>query len=193
LAADFALAVDFLAVDFTFAVVFLAADLALVVDFLAVDFALAVVFLAGDFAFAVDFFAVDFLAVDFFAVDFLAAGIFTSSRSNQRSRGHPLQPPALPLAHPTPHPVSLVAAKGVVQALDSNGTLRTDALGLSRRPTLLGEEDLRVVIPTAGSVLPWDEVVHSLPRELHLCNSLARRGQLASRPTNFASSSEGRS
>ena len=74
-------------------------------DLFAVDF-LAVAFLAGALL-AVDFFAVALFAVDFFAVDFLAAGMFTSSPA--RSRCHALEAPTLPLAHPAPYAVALVA------------------------------------------------------------------------------------
>jgi hypothetical protein len=152
-------AVDFLAVDF------FAVDL-LVVDFFAVDLLV------------VDFLAVDFFAVDFLAVDFLAAGMFTSSRTGSRS--HALQAPALPFAHPSPHPIPLVAAKGVVQALDADGAIGADPLGLPGRPTLLGEEDLGVVISATGPVLPWNEMMHGLSPKLHLCNSGPDRAKIAS-------------
>jgi hypothetical protein len=148
--------------------------------FLAVDF-----FVAGDF-FAVDvlavlFFAVDFfLGVDFFfAVDFfLAAGMLTSSRGCLGR--HALQPTPLPFAHPAPYAVPLVATERIVQALDPNGTVGADALGFSGGPALLREEDLRVVIPAAGSVLPWNEVMHRIPSKLHSCNSAGTRQEKAS-------------
>jgi hypothetical protein len=170
----FFLAVDFFAVDF-FAVDFLAVDF-FAADFLAVDF-FAVDFLAVDFL-AAGFLAVDFLAVDFLAVDLLAvlfllavdflAGMFTSSRSSRR---HALQAPTFPFAHPAPHAVPLVAAQGVVQAFDPNGALGADALGLAGRPSLLGEEDLRVVVSTSGTFLPRDEVMHRASPESHACDS----------------------
>jgi hypothetical protein len=56
---------------------------------------------------AVDFLAVDFLAVAFFRVDFLAAGII--HLLPRRSGRHALQASPLPLAHPAPHAVALVA------------------------------------------------------------------------------------
>ena len=133
------------------------------VDFLAVAFLVA--FLGA--AFFVAFFAVAFF------VAFLA-GMFTSSRrssTSRSSRRHALEAPALPLAHATPHPVPLVAAQGVVQALDANRAVGADPLGLSRRPSLFGEEDLRIVIATPRAVLPWDEMVHALSPELHRCDS----------------------
>jgi hypothetical protein len=172
----------FLAEDFF--VDFLAG--AFLVDFFALAF--LVDFLAG--AFLVDF-LVDFL-LDFL-VDFLA-GMFTSFRGSgslgvgsprassptgkrfgcskaAASRSHALEPAPLPLAHAAPHAVSLVAAQGVVQALDADGALGADALGLPRRPPLLGKEDLGVVISAPGSVLPWNEMMHGLPPKLHSCNS----------------------
>src|SRR5207249_2030751 len=86
-----------------------------------------------------------------------------------------------PLAHASPHPVALVAPKCVVQAFDANGTVRTDALGLSGGTALLGEEDLRVVVPAPGPFLPRDEVMHHhpLPSESHWCNSEGRDHGLA--------------
>jgi hypothetical protein len=115
---------------------------------------------------AEDFLA-DFLALDFF----LAAGMVTSSPSSLCSGGHALQSPAFPFAHATPHPIPLVATQGVIQALDANRTVGADPLGLSRRPALLGKKDLRVVVPATCAVLPWNEVVHGQPPELHCCNS----------------------
>ncbi len=50
-----------------------------------------------------------------------------------RSSGrHALQASALPFAHAPPHAVSLVTTEGVVQALDADGTLAADPLGLPR-------------------------------------------------------------
>jgi hypothetical protein len=85
---------------------------------------------------------------------------------------HALQASSFPFAHPTPHAVALVAPERVVQALDTNGTVRADPLRLSRRASLLGEEDLGVVFAATGSFLPWDVVMHrSLPLESHACDS----------------------
>jgi hypothetical protein len=188
LAVDF-FAVDFLAVDFfavdLFAVAFLAVDL-FAVAFLAVDL-FAVAFLAVDFL-AVDFFAVDFLAVDLFAVvflavDFFAAGMFTPFRED--SGRHPLQASAFPFAHTAPDAVALVAAQGVVQALDADGTVGTDPLRLPGRPSLLGEEDLGVVVPAASPLLPRNEMVHGSSPELHCCNSARRAPRIANRTEDF--------
>jgi hypothetical protein len=202
LAVDF-LAVDFLPVDFLavdlFAVDFLPVDF-LAVDLFAVDF-FAVDFFAVDFL-AVDLFAVDFFAVDFFAVDFLAVdllGLVAITHLLSRSRapcasgavarpeqgksgGHSFEAPALAFAHAAPYAVALVPSERIVETLDPNGTLGTDPLRLSRGPALLGEEDLRVVVPAARLFLPWDVVVHRtlLLRELHSCNSEGKRARLAS-------------
>src|SRR5262249_16042129 len=93
---------------------------------------------------------------------------------------HALQASAFAFAHSAPHSVPLVPAEGVVEALDANGALRADTLRLARRTTLLREEDLRVVLPAPGPFLPWDEVMHRPPPELHFCNSEGNPGQMAS-------------
>src|SRR5581483_5203658 len=45
---------------------------------------------------------------------------------------HALQASPFPFAHPTPHAVPLISAKGVVEALDAHGAFRADPLGLPR-------------------------------------------------------------
>ena len=167
-------AVDFRAVDFR------------AVDFRAVDFLLAVDLRAGDFL-AVDFLRVDpafrvpaRLAVLFLAVDLFRAVAINSPPFSLSGR-HPFQASPFPFAHPSPHSVPLVAAQRVVQALDPNGAVRADPFGLSRGATLLGEEDLRVVVPAPCPLLPRDEVMHRdpLPSESHVCNSEGSGGGLA--------------
>jgi hypothetical protein len=78
------------------------------------------------FLVAAPFFAAAFL----FAVDlFFAGDIVTPFRCSGR---HTLQASPFPLAHPPPHPIPLIAAEGVVEALDANGTVSADPLGLPR-------------------------------------------------------------
>jgi hypothetical protein len=186
-------AVDLRAVDLR-AVDLRAVDLR-AVDLLAVDFLaagrrvvrLAVLFLAAVFLFAVVFLAagrrvvrlaVLFLAAVFLLAVFLAGIWFTSFR--RVSGRHALQASPLPFAHAAPHAVPLVAAQGVVEAFDPDGTIRADALRLAGGPALLGEEDLRVVFPTSRAFLPWNEVVHRPSPELHSCNSEGVAQRLAS-------------
>jgi hypothetical protein len=144
----------FLAEDFR-RVVFRRVVLRAVV-FLAVDFRLAglraVVFLAADFLLAglraavfAGLRAAVFFRVVRFAADRLAAGrlraaVFLAaipspfpSRDSPKDldlRRHPLEAPPLPFAHSAPDAVPLVTTERVVEALDPNGTLRADALGL---------------------------------------------------------------
>src|SRR5207247_2605829 len=70
--------------------------------------------------------------------------------------------------------------QGVVQTFDPHGALGADPFGLPGRATLLGEEDLRVVLPAPRAFLPWNEVVHRPSPELHSCNSEREALRLAS-------------
>jgi|SRR5437879_1878409 len=116
------------------------------------------------------------------AWDHLLSGMVMTSWS----RRHALQAPAFPLAHSSPHPIPFVASQGVVEAFDAHGALGADPLGLPRRPTLFGEEDLRVEVSTSRSVLPWNEMVHyDSPPELHSCNSGPPRTRNASPRADF--------
>jgi hypothetical protein len=45
---------------------------------------------------------------------------------------HALQASPFPFAHRSPHPVPLIAAQGVVQAFDANGTVSADPFRLPR-------------------------------------------------------------
>jgi hypothetical protein len=137
--AVFGFAVRLFAAGFRAAVRFLAVRL-FVVRFLAAVFRVAVfrfrvfaAFFAAVFRVAVFRFlvAAPFLAAAFlFAVDlFFAGDIVTPFRCSGR---HTLEASPFPLAHPSPHPVPLVAAQGVVEALDTNGTVSADPLGLPR-------------------------------------------------------------
>jgi hypothetical protein len=132
-------AVRLFAAGFRAAVRFLAVRL-FVVRFLAAVFRVAVfrfrvfaAFFAAVFRVAVFRFlvAAPFLAAAFlFAVDlFFAGDIVTPFRCSGR---HTLEASPFPLAHPSPHPVPLVAAQGVVETLDTNGTVSADPLGLPR-------------------------------------------------------------
>src|SRR5206468_748954 len=50
-----------------------------------------------------------------------------------RSSGrHAFQAPPFPFAHAPPHAIPFIAAEGVVQTFDADGTLATDPLGLPR-------------------------------------------------------------
>lgn len=144
-------AVDFFAVDLRRVVLrrvalravdfFFAADLRRVVFLFAVfRFLVAAPFFAAVFLFAVFRFlvAAPFLAaverlalfrfVDFLAVDFFLAGDMVTPFP--LSRRHALQASPFPFAHPSPHPISLVTTERVVEALDANGTVSADPLGL---------------------------------------------------------------
>jgi hypothetical protein len=121
------------------AVVFLAAGLRAAVlrftVFLAVDFLAAglraAVFLAAGLR-AVVFLAAGLRAVVFFfAVDFFLAGDIGHPLPLSSGR-HALQASSFPFAHPSPHPVALIASEGVVQAFDANGAVSADPLGLPR-------------------------------------------------------------
>jgi hypothetical protein len=83
---------------------------------LAATLRLAVVFLAAVLRFAVDL---------FFAGDIGHPLPSVSGR-------HALQASPFSFAHPSPYPVPLIAAKGIVEALDANRTIGADPLGLSR-------------------------------------------------------------
>src|SRR5918996_5779427 len=98
---------------------------------------------------------------------------FLPDQGRRRLWGHALQSSSLALSHAPPHAVPLVATEGVVEALDPDGTLHADALRVARGASLLGEEDLRVVLPAAGLLLPRDVVVHrdSFPPKSHTCDS----------------------
>jgi hypothetical protein len=102
--------------------------------------------------------AVDFRVVRL-RVDFLRAVAMVTSFP--RSGRHALQASSFPLAHAPPHAVPLVAAQGVVEALDPDRALRADTLRFARRSTLLGEEHLRVELPASRPLLPRDVVVHA--------------------------------
>jgi hypothetical protein len=152
--------VDFLRAVLFFAVLFLrAAGLRAVLFFAVLFFAVlflraaglrAVAFLrvAAAFLPAVDRFAAfrfrvvaAFLAAAFLVVDVAAMPpplpwwflercvLWTRSPLSGR---HALQASAFPFAHAPPDPVALIASKGVVQALDADGTLAADPLGLPR-------------------------------------------------------------
>jgi hypothetical protein len=135
-------AVDFRLVDLRFlvAAAFLPAATRLVlfrrVVFFAVDF-LAVVlrFLvaAAFFAAAERFvlFRLRVAAAFLAAVERFLAGDMCHPLSVPSGR-HALQASPFPFAHPAPHPVALVATECVVQALDANGTVSADPLGLPR-------------------------------------------------------------
>src|SRR6266550_239094 len=56
---------------------------------------------------------------------------FVPSPSGLSGR-HAFQAPPFPFAHPAPHAVAFIAAEGVVEAFDADGTLATDPLGLPR-------------------------------------------------------------
>ena len=92
-----------------------------------------------------------------------ARALFTLAPRAPRpgSRRHPFEASPFPFAHATPHAVPLIATERVVEAFDPNGTLSADPFGLPRRSPLLGEEDLRVVVPAPGPFLPWDVVMHA--------------------------------
>jgi len=129
------LAVDFLAAGLR-AAVFRRAVLFFAVDFLAVDL-FAIGLRAAVFRRVVVFLAVDFLAVDlrallFFRAVLLVAAAMVSPLSGPSSGRHTLQASTFPFAHPAPDAVPLVAAQRVVEALDPNGTLTADPLGLPR-------------------------------------------------------------
>jgi hypothetical protein len=101
-------------------VVFFAAGLRAAVFRLRVVLRAAVFFAAGLRA-----------AVLRFAVDLFFAGDIGHPLPSVSGR-HALQASPFPFTHPSPHPVPLVAAKGVVEALDANRTIGTDPLGLPR-------------------------------------------------------------
>lgn len=101
-------------------VVFFAAGLRAAVFRLRVVLRAAVFFAAGLRA-----------AVLRFAVDLFFAGDIGHPLPSVSGR-HTLQASPFAFTHPTPHPVPLVAAKGIVEALDANRTIGADPLGLSR-------------------------------------------------------------
>jgi hypothetical protein len=116
-------------------VFFLAADLRAVVFLRAAGLRAAVLRAAGLRAAALRRVDVVFRAVDLLrAVVFLAAAMLPPSfpLSDLVSGRHALQAPSFPFTHAAPDSIPLVAAKGVVEALDPNGTLAADPLGLPR-------------------------------------------------------------
>jgi hypothetical protein len=100
----------------------------------------AAFFAAGRFRAVVFLRATVLLAGRRFAALFFALLLFLaiamrcplSLRSLSISGRHAFQASPFPFAHPTPHAVPLIATECVVQALDANGTLATDPLGLPR-------------------------------------------------------------
>jgi hypothetical protein len=140
------LAADFLAAGLRFAADFRFAGLRLAADFLAAGLRFAADFRFAGFRLAADFLAAGLrLAADFrfagfrLAADFLLAAAmlppslpFVSGSRNWPLRRHALQAPPFPFAHTAPHAVSLITTERVVEALDPNGTLAADPLGLPR-------------------------------------------------------------
>jgi hypothetical protein len=140
-AAVFLLLVAFFAATLRLAVVFLAALLRRLVAFFAptlrlaeATFLLAVAFFAAVLRFAEATFLLTvafFAAVLRFAVDLFFAGDIGHPLSSVSGR-HAFQASPFSFAHPSPHPVPLIATKGVVEALDANRTIGADPLRLPR-------------------------------------------------------------
>jgi hypothetical protein len=78
-----------------------------------------------------------FLGVAFFAAVLRSRWISSSRETSVTpfpsvSGRHAFQASPFSFAHPSPHPVPLIATKGVVEALDANRTIGADPLRLPR-------------------------------------------------------------
>jgi hypothetical protein len=118
----------FLAAGFLRVVFLRVAFFAAVLRFAVVRFLVAADFLAAVERLALFRFLV--AAAFFPAVDLFFAGDIGHPLPSVSGR-HALQASPFSFAHPSPYPVPLIAAKGIVEALDANRTIGADPLGLS--------------------------------------------------------------